>query len=401
MARPTRGETIPATSEAERQAADDPGQRPAGFGGDRRGEDGGEIVGGAPGEDLREAEAGDDNRRRRVVRCPQAATPQQAAFAGFGAAPACSRSRPRRPPSRRRPLRQQASALRWRRPAAAGSLRRRDLELRGSRRADAGLRQHELRHRRRRRVAGDRRRDRARLLVAGEQQEGRRAPVALHADRVEARLGMRELAVAVRRDGAAGMHVRDRSAARAPGRFPATDRARAAARASATRSGRCPVATTMRSTGPICRAPSAVSPSSDDAARRSLRTAVVRKPVTSVTRPLSTSAFTSAPSSPRAGSSSASAAAIDADQVGAAHHPDDRRCRFRLAPAWRDRAARWRPNSPRRRPAIGLARIGVAVPAEHVGDAVGEPVAMLGSRLRPEAAPRRAGSDWSRCPRRR
>ena len=111
-----------------------------------------------------------------------------------------SRSRPRRPPS---PARPRATARRFRagRPAAA-SLR---LRRAGT---HAGLRQHELHPIGRLHVAGDRRRDRAHLLVAGQQQEGRRPPVALDADRVEAGLGMGQLAMAVRRHGAAGMLVR-------------------------------------------------------------------------------------------------------------------------------------------------------------------------------------------------
>ena len=60
----------------------------------------------------------------------------------------------------------------------------------------------------RRHIARDCRGDRADLLIAGEEQEGRRAAIALDADRIEAGLGMGELAVAVRRHRAAGMLIR-------------------------------------------------------------------------------------------------------------------------------------------------------------------------------------------------
>ena len=56
-------------------------------------------------------------------------------------------------------------------------------------------------------VAGQRRDDRADLLVAGAQQEGRRAPVALHADNVDAGVGVRELVDAVRRHRPARVQV--------------------------------------------------------------------------------------------------------------------------------------------------------------------------------------------------
>ena len=56
-------------------------------------------------------------------------------------------------------------------------------------------------------VARDRRRDRAHLLIAGQQQKSRRAAVALDADRVEAGLRVRKLAMAMRRHGAAGVFV--------------------------------------------------------------------------------------------------------------------------------------------------------------------------------------------------
>ena len=75
-------------------------------------------------------------------------------------------------------------------------------------RAHARLRQDEVDVVRCGDVAGDGRHDRADLLVAGQHQEGRRPPVALDADGVEARLGMGELAVAVRRHRSAGVQVR-------------------------------------------------------------------------------------------------------------------------------------------------------------------------------------------------
>jgi len=57
-------------------------------------------------------------------------------------------------------------------------------------------------------IAGEMGCDRADLLIAGEEQEGRRAAIALDADRKIIRLGMRQLPVAVRRRRAAGMQVR-------------------------------------------------------------------------------------------------------------------------------------------------------------------------------------------------
>ena len=79
------------------------------------------------------------------------------------------------------------------------------LELR---RADAGLRQDEANVVCRLHVARDRSRDRPDLLIARHQQEGRRPPIALDTHCVEAGLGVRELAVAMRRHGAAGVDVR-------------------------------------------------------------------------------------------------------------------------------------------------------------------------------------------------
>ena len=57
-------------------------------------------------------------------------------------------------------------------------------------------------------VAGEGGDDGADLLVAGAQQEGRRAAVALHADDVDALVGVGELLDAVRRHRAARVHVR-------------------------------------------------------------------------------------------------------------------------------------------------------------------------------------------------
>src|SRR5918999_6205751 len=75
-------------------------------------------------------------------------------------------------------------------------------------RADAGLGQHEPHVIGRRKIAGDRCCDRADLLVAGEQQKGRRSAIALDADGVEAALWMPELSMPVRGHRPAGMNVR-------------------------------------------------------------------------------------------------------------------------------------------------------------------------------------------------
>ena len=60
----------------------------------------------------------------------------------------------------------------------------------------------------RRHVAGDCRRDGAHLFIARQQQEGRRAAVALDADRIEAGFRMRQFTMPVRRHRSAGMKVR-------------------------------------------------------------------------------------------------------------------------------------------------------------------------------------------------
>ena len=74
--------------------------------------------------------------------------------------------------------------------------------------ADAGLGQHELDAARALPVAGERGDDRADLLVAGAQQERRRAAVALHAHHEDALVGVAELVDAVRRHRAARVQVR-------------------------------------------------------------------------------------------------------------------------------------------------------------------------------------------------
>ena len=105
----------------------------------------------------------------------------------------------------------------------------------------------------RRHVAGDRGGDGAHLFIAREQQEGRRAAIALDADRVEAGFGMRQFAMTVRRHRAAGMQIRiDQRAERFRAFEPGIE-IETQARASSDKSGRCPVAAMIRSTGPIRR----------------------------------------------------------------------------------------------------------------------------------------------------
>ena len=176
------GEASPATSSPIDSAADDPGERPAGVGGDRLRQDRGEVVGRAPGKDLGTPSAVTISARRRPVcaerrrchrrRLTRPGLQPQPGVAGRASATARRRSRHRLPPA----------------PARRSS-RRRVLD-RSRHLADAGLGQHQLHVVGRRQVAGDRRDDRADLLVAGQQQEGRRAAVALDADGVEARLRM-------------------------------------------------------------------------------------------------------------------------------------------------------------------------------------------------------------------
>ena len=173
-----------------------------------------EVVGRTPGEDLRQAERGDDRNAVGFARCrrcfggdlhPPSPHPHPAWPASLAGHPPCS-SHSVRPAADRRSSR-------------CASVHYLDWRL-----ADAGLRQDQLHAFGGREVAGDRCRDRPRLLIAGEQQEGRRAAVALDADRVEARLGMGELAIAVRRRPSRRNAGSDRSAAPGPSRFPARDR---------------------------------------------------------------------------------------------------------------------------------------------------------------------------------
>jgi hypothetical protein len=75
-------------------------------------------------------------------------------------------------------------------------------------RADAGFGKHEPQIIGCRHIPRDCRGDRADLLIAGEEQEGRRAPIALDAHRIKPGLGMSELAVTMRRHRAAEMLIR-------------------------------------------------------------------------------------------------------------------------------------------------------------------------------------------------
>ena len=62
MMAPTRGAMSPATRRLDRHAADHPAQRPAGIRDDRLGQHGGKIERTSPGQDLSDAERGDDDR---------------------------------------------------------------------------------------------------------------------------------------------------------------------------------------------------------------------------------------------------------------------------------------------------------------------------------------------------
>ena len=73
--------------------------------------------------------------------------------------------------------------------------------------ANARLRQHQLDPLGRFLVAGDVGNDRAHLLIAGHHQERRRAAVGLHAGEVEAGLGLRQLARAMRTHRAAAVQI--------------------------------------------------------------------------------------------------------------------------------------------------------------------------------------------------
>ena len=193
-----------ARKQAEGQSPDNPAERPAGIAGDRLRQNRQEIVGRAPGEDLRHPEGRDDDRkagcfcrRRKSSRggAAHAATPQPhpdlpSSFATTSATQQASTSAGAGPPQQ--PAR---SSTAW---VDGDSLRR----------ADAGFGKHQPQIIGCRHIARDCRGDGANLLIAGEEQEGRRAPIALDAHRIEAGLGMGELAVAVRRHGAAGMLVR-------------------------------------------------------------------------------------------------------------------------------------------------------------------------------------------------
>ena len=122
--------------------------------------------------------------------------------------------------------------------------------------ADAGLGQHELDAARGLPVAGERGDDRADLLVAGAQQERRRAAVALHADHVDAGVGVRELVDAVRRH-ADPQECRLGSISGASARAASTRSSRSSRSSpSSARSGRKPVAA-ITSSATISRSPSA------------------------------------------------------------------------------------------------------------------------------------------------
>ena len=85
----------------------------------------------------------------------------------------------------------------------------------------------------RRKIAGERRGDRAHLFITGEQKEGRRASVALYADRVDPRFGMTQFAMTMRVHGPHECRFGSIDG-RAPWRSQAKDRARGGVLASAT-----------------------------------------------------------------------------------------------------------------------------------------------------------------------
>ena len=267
---------------------------------------------------------------------------------------------------------QAAAAAGGRQPAAA--------RVSGARpdAADAGLGQHELDAARALPVAGERGDDRADLLVAGEQQERRRAAVALHADHVDALVGVRELVDAVRRHRAAGVQVRvdQRSERRA-----ASTRSSRSSRSSpsSARSGRKPVAAMISSA------------SIDDVlvghghAAVAGETRRVWKPPTSSTEPSSTSAADRRAERAARRQLVVAAAAVLAARRGAADRPDDLRRRLGVAQRHQieDRVEGRVAAADHEHPPARVAR---AVGAEHVRDPVGDPVRGGALALRGNAA---------------
>ena len=359
--------------QAERQAADHPGQRPARIGDDRRGEHGRQIVARAPGEDLGDAERRDDDGAVRSLCAIGMAS------AGPLTPPRDIRSRPflrPLPPHRRR-----STHRLW--PARGRRNNRRIRRLNdGTRRADAGFRQHEPHVVGRRHVAGDRGGDGADLFIAGQQQEGRRAAIALDADRVEAGLGMRQLAMTMRRHRAAGMQIRiDQRAERLGALEPRIEIETQLARQRQIRTlpggGDDPIdrSDPARAVGRLAL---------DDDRRRLPRSAATANPVSSVTRPLSTSSLTFAPSSPRAGNWSASPP-LKMRARFVLRVAQRTTCAGRSSASARVRAARWRPSGRSRRRA-SYARIDVPIAAENVGNAIGDPIGEFRFARRRQAA---------------
>ena len=261
--------------------------------------------------------------------------------------------------------------------------------------ADAGLGQHELDAARRLPVAGQRGDDRADLLVAGAQQEGRRAAVALHADHVDAGVGVRELVDAVRRHATRRSAGWGRSAVRARGRPRRGRRGRAAARRAASRSGRKPVAAITSSADDLALAVGEHEPS-----RRAVDTARVWKPAASATEPSATSSRTAEPSAPRAGSWSSPPPPYLRPGAPAADRPHD--LGRGLGVAQRDQVE----DRVERRVAAADDQHALAGVARAIARRARPGCRRRSGRRarahpRPAARRRRAGSAASRCPRRR
>ena len=222
--------------QAERERADDPGQRPAGVARDRLGKHGQEVVGRAPGQDL--DDPSDETTTPRRVAAQRAAPPPR-------------RRRPSRgdlqPQPSCPPALATASATQQAFASAGAGPPQQPVAERRSRSADAGLGKHQANIVGSGEVAVDRGDHRADLFVAGGEKEGRRAAVALDADGVEARLRM-----ARARDGRAAAPSRrsagsDRSAG--PSARTLSSQGSSSSRSSRvmSRSGRWPVQTMISS----------------------------------------------------------------------------------------------------------------------------------------------------------
>ena len=314
--------------ESGRERRGDRGDRPPGVCGDGRGEDGEGVVEHAPADDL-----GARTGPRATRRSPTSVNAAGLRRLAVASSPSHSRGgtgaeadrRPGRTAAAQQPPSDPASSVWSNRPAAA---------------ADPGLGQHQLDPGGGLVVPGQRRGDRADLLVAGHREERRRPAVALHPDQVT-------------RPARAGP-ARRRRAGRPCRRSARSGRSAGPARAGPAEPGPGPGAPPTATTGPGgTRSPrrprrpgrAAARPPTPAPAGRRPRwsTAAVRNPVTVEMCPASTAAAARWPRAPRAGKLVGVAAAEGVADCAAAQQPHHVRVR---APARRARRTPPAPSAP-------------------------------------------------------